>query len=552
MNPAMTTFRASVFAGSLLALACWLPSPALAARAAPPCTGYIDAVPAVITSRGRWCLRKHLGTAMSSGAAITIAAHDVTIDCDRYRINGVEPGEGAGVTGIRATNRDNVRIQRCLVTGFRIGIGLSGARPLVEDSLVAHATHRGIDVAGTAGEIRDNTISFTGGDVVPPSAQMGIRTQGTIDVLDNRVHDIHPNLVDTATGIGLAVSDNPGGLVQGNTIIGAATTSVPGPVGIRITGSPGAFVRGNHIQRFDRGIDCDTPEIVAQDNGMKTVGDAAPGCTVRGSVAIAARPLPSAGRVPVEVRNCDAYIDTLPAIIDTPGNYCLRANLSTPIAAGFAIRGTTRRVFIDCRGFRVSGIAGGADSTAEGIRLEDGHGAVRNCHVRGFGVGIFTAHDYQDISVVEDNRIEGAGRYGISSGPMSHVRRNHVIDAGGSADQSNSRVGILDGHFVEDNIVDGVLPPAGLANKPAAIGLLGRFTFGNRVRDVAAADGAVAIGLQASYGSFAEGNTVSAVAVGIQCSQTSLGRVFNVGGNVLMQTPTPLGDCTDAGNTVVP
>ena len=37
------------------------------------CAGFIDSVPATITTQGTWCLRKDLSTSIASGAAITVA-----------------------------------------------------------------------------------------------------------------------------------------------------------------------------------------------------------------------------------------------------------------------------------------------------------------------------------------------------------------------------------------------------------------------------------------------------------------------------------------------
>jgi hypothetical protein len=53
-------------------------SPALAAESYDNCTGFIDPLPAVITTQGTWCLRKDLRTAVASGHAITIATNNVT------------------------------------------------------------------------------------------------------------------------------------------------------------------------------------------------------------------------------------------------------------------------------------------------------------------------------------------------------------------------------------------------------------------------------------------------------------------------------------------
>ena len=48
--------------------------PARGAQSYAGCTGFIDAVPASITTQGVWCLRGHRFTSQTSGAAISILA----------------------------------------------------------------------------------------------------------------------------------------------------------------------------------------------------------------------------------------------------------------------------------------------------------------------------------------------------------------------------------------------------------------------------------------------------------------------------------------------
>ena len=48
------------------------------------CTGFIDAVPAVLATQGVWCLRQDLATALNTGQIISIQTNNVTIDCNGY------------------------------------------------------------------------------------------------------------------------------------------------------------------------------------------------------------------------------------------------------------------------------------------------------------------------------------------------------------------------------------------------------------------------------------------------------------------------------------
>src|SRR5690606_30008425 len=68
----------------------WLaPAPATAADSFDSCTGYIDSLPATISSQGVWCLRGHLSTGISSGDAISINTNNVTIDCNDFKLGGL-------------------------------------------------------------------------------------------------------------------------------------------------------------------------------------------------------------------------------------------------------------------------------------------------------------------------------------------------------------------------------------------------------------------------------------------------------------------------------
>src|SRR5690606_14995164 len=80
---ALRTFAVLILAGLASVL------PARAADDYDACAGFIDSVPATITSQGVWCLRKDLSTAIASGSAITIATNNVTIDCNGFKLGGL-------------------------------------------------------------------------------------------------------------------------------------------------------------------------------------------------------------------------------------------------------------------------------------------------------------------------------------------------------------------------------------------------------------------------------------------------------------------------------
>src|SRR5688572_4364921 len=106
--------------------------------------------------------------------------------------------------------------------------------------------------------------------------------------------------------------------------------------------------------------------------------------------AIAATVLlaPGAARAAADYDTCTGFIDSLPAVISTPGTWCLRRNLATTITSGAAIEVTTDDVMIDCNGFRIVGTS--PTSSASGIKGQQVmYGGVRNCSLQGFGIAIW-------------------------------------------------------------------------------------------------------------------------------------------------------------------
>ena len=64
---------------------------AFAAESYDACVGFVDAIPAVITTQGVWCLRKDLATSNSVITAIDIQTSNVTIDCNGFKLGGSPP-----------------------------------------------------------------------------------------------------------------------------------------------------------------------------------------------------------------------------------------------------------------------------------------------------------------------------------------------------------------------------------------------------------------------------------------------------------------------------
>ncbi|QSX79084.1 right-handed parallel beta-helix repeat-containing protein [Agrilutibacter solisilvae] len=265
-----------------------------AARAAQDyasCTGYIDTLPATIGASGNWCLRANRHTSQSNGAAITIAADNVTLDCNDFRLSG-----GGATTGVSATGtRQGVTVRRCRIQGFYFGIKLVGDGHLVEDNTVDRSGFIGVQTEGDATVIRGNAVSDTGG---PTGFAYGIYalapTSATAapTIVDNLVSGVVPRVPGGVQVRGIMSN----GLVQDNLVNISGVG--PGRIGILLqaggvargnvlTGGGGAGNDGNHDYVPDTAIvGGGSARTVCSDNSVVGFhGDQAPAALISGCQA---------------------------------------------------------------------------------------------------------------------------------------------------------------------------------------------------------------------------------------------------------------------------
>ena len=206
------------------------------------CAGFIEALPATISTQGVWCLNKNLSTAITSGDAITIATNNVTIDCNDFKIGGLAAGNSSQTIGIHASNRQNASVRHCNIRGFRYGIDLEGgAGHLVEDNRLDNNLYTGIYVTGDNNRVRRNAVYDTGGY---PAFDYSFGIQATADVIDNTVAGVFATATDTyPRGILITGGGNEarGNRVRGLVVAGAGTAR-----GLYANG-PGIKLAGNHI-----------------------------------------------------------------------------------------------------------------------------------------------------------------------------------------------------------------------------------------------------------------------------------------------------------------
>lgn len=274
----MNTFRLAAGALALGLIGFGWQGTGRAAESYDNCTGYVDSLPATIGNQGTWCLRHNVSTAITSGAAITIATNNVTLDCNDFKIGGLGAGAGTGTTGIHADDRFNLKVRNCNIRGFLYGIyAEDGGGHAIEDNTMDGNTFTGIAVRGAAGSIvRGNIIVDTGGSTALPTAARGIIAEGGVNVIDNTVNGV---IAYNATGVsyGIYTNNNGNAVVQGNRITGLAYDATrlahgifnlnsgrtanrdnivigPGSTGIRCTDNTGTSAL-NVVSGFNTNID---------------------------------------------------------------------------------------------------------------------------------------------------------------------------------------------------------------------------------------------------------------------------------------------------------
>jgi len=246
------------------------PVPSLAAESYDNCTGFITSVPATITTQGVWCMDRDLSTAIASGHAITVATNNVTIDCNHFKLGGLQAGPETQAGGIHSYDRLNVTVRNCNIRGFLRGVYLGyGGGHLVESSRFDGNTHMGILLEQTPGSIiRNNLVIDTGGSLAIFRAT-GIRAQSGVDVIDNTVIGVAP-AADNQNATGIETDQNSRGSVAGNRVRGLQSTGTGVDRGIYNNNAGGIIVRDNSVQGSRRaggvGIHCTTNRATARDN----------------------------------------------------------------------------------------------------------------------------------------------------------------------------------------------------------------------------------------------------------------------------------------------
>lgn len=275
----------------------------LAANSYDSCVNYIDAVPIVISTPGRWCLRHDVTTNAAGIRAIDIETNNVTIDCNGFRLSNLPAGPGTLSTGLSAWGFSNVTVRSCTIEAFSIGILITGSPPgagrppgsghVIEKNRLTQNRFSGINVVAFGSVIRGNIVTNT--DRRPGGSQAwGIRALGGVDVLDNVVDGIADDGVVTGfapTGIWTAdfAGLNPDIASNGMRIAGNRVRNLvargAGAVGIVVSGTgTGIWVIDNLIAQstpiYGTSVGCWQGDARVRDNIMKNYSTGlGTGCT---------------------------------------------------------------------------------------------------------------------------------------------------------------------------------------------------------------------------------------------------------------------------------
>lgn len=238
-----------VFRPLSVLLCAWLvpSSPARSAESYDSCTGYVDSLPAHISTQGTWCLRKNLSTGTSYGDGIGISANNVTIDCNGFKIGGLAAGESS-LVGIRAHNSSNVTIRNCSIRGFHTGIQINGNGDghLIENNRLDHSRLIGIylfgldpvGIYGVSGNsrVQGNAVYDTGG-----ASSFSIGISAAADVLDNVVAGMYAD-----SSVDAIVVEGAGNVARGNRVRDLVVLENGQARGI-VSGHQGIRIEGNHV-----------------------------------------------------------------------------------------------------------------------------------------------------------------------------------------------------------------------------------------------------------------------------------------------------------------
>ena len=244
---------------------------ARAADSTDGCSGFIASLPATISTQGIWCLNQDLATTITSGNAIAINTNNVTIDCNNYRLDGTGAGTGTTTIGIYAGSRTKVTVRRCAISGFYVGVKLTGSGHVVDGNSFVGNTEIGLVIDGAVAKsdslVNDNRVLNTGGTTVVASVT-GIYAHQGVDLIGNVVSGLAPRSSSNGNAYGIYTTGTThGATLRGNQVENASKDGSGHAYGIYNDTSTHVILRGNNVSSSgDVGIYCSNSSSPARDN----------------------------------------------------------------------------------------------------------------------------------------------------------------------------------------------------------------------------------------------------------------------------------------------
>jgi len=234
----------------LLSMLAWA-RPAHAARSYDNCTGFISSVPTVISTPGTWCLKQDVSTTITSGDAIKIAANNVIVDCNDFRLDGIAAGLGTATVGIYANNRAGDTVRNCHVRGFYEGLYFqgTGGRHLIEHNHFDQNRFVGLRIEGGNTTVRYNEILDTGGTTTASDAYATAASRDN-DLIGNTISGVAATKGGNghAFAFSMDMGTAVGGSIIGNRVRGLLPDGAGQAFGIIFGGAPQRMaIRDNDI-----------------------------------------------------------------------------------------------------------------------------------------------------------------------------------------------------------------------------------------------------------------------------------------------------------------
>ncbi len=217
----------------------------------------IDGLPITITQSGVYTLSADLVYSGTSGAAINIAASNVTIDLGGHTISG-NGLDSTIAEAIYSGGQSNITITNGTISGFMYGVRLQDLTTTFDttgghqifDLTLTNNSFRGIRVEGNNNAVTNNVIHDTGGTTVYANAfTMGVETFGAnAFIANNLITEVHTS--GLGESLGISISDHgAGNIVVGNQIINSQFGSFRS-FGVWVGGASDVEVFDNQITNY--------------------------------------------------------------------------------------------------------------------------------------------------------------------------------------------------------------------------------------------------------------------------------------------------------------